>query len=107
MFQEKICVRWVKLALALLSAMGARAAGGGAQAGRQQDERVEITGSNIRRIAQEGVLPITHHQDIKRSGATSVLDVLRNLPSVGAVISAAATASGTAPPRPACAACQP
>lgn len=89
MFQEKIAVRWVKFALALLSANAVAQAQAQEQAEALKPdarmERVEITGSNIKRIAQEGVSPMTMitKEDIKRSGATSVLDVLRNLPSVG------------------------
>jgi iron complex outermembrane receptor protein len=89
MFQEKICLRWVKLALSLLAAQAVAPV----QAQEQLEaakpaarmERVEITGSNIKRLAQEGVSPMTliSKEDIQRSGATSVLDVLRNLPSVG------------------------
>ncbi|WGG52625.1 TonB-dependent siderophore receptor [Rugamonas sp. DEMB1] len=89
MFQEKICARWVKLALALLSTHTVAVAQAQepleAAKPAAKMERVEITGSNIKRIAQEGVSPMTliSKEDIQRSGATSVLDVLRNLPSVG------------------------
>ena len=42
-------------------------------------ERVEITGSSISRIAAEGALPVQtySHDDIQRSGATSVADFFK------------------------------
>ncbi len=47
-----------------------------------QLERVEITGSAIRRIDAETALPvqILRREDIARSGATSVVDLLQRLP---------------------------
>ncbi|MBT9499944.1 MAG: TonB-dependent receptor [Burkholderiaceae bacterium] len=51
---------------------------------QQQLDRIEITGSSIRRIASEGALPvqvITAAQ-IRGSGATSVADVIQRLPSM-------------------------
>ncbi|MBJ7312128.1 TonB-dependent receptor [Rugamonas sp. CCM 8940] len=89
MFEEKKSVRWVKLALALLSVDALVSAPAQAQDAANKPEgkieRVEITGSNIKRLVQEGVSPMTliSKEDILRSGATSVLDVLRNLPAVG------------------------
>ena len=49
-----------------------------------QDQRVEITGSAIRRIQSEGALPvITLSRDqIERSGATSVAELVQQLPSM-------------------------
>lgn len=45
-------------------------------------QRVEITGSRIKRVDSEGVSPVTviTAEEIKRSGQTTVTDVLRNLP---------------------------
>ncbi|CAN5813003.1 TonB-dependent receptor [soil metagenome] len=89
-FREKIGVRSVRFALAALA--GSAFVIGAAQAqtsepGKTEDkiQRVEVTGSNIKRIALEGVSPITvmTRDDIIRSGATSVLDVMRNLTSAG------------------------
>ncbi len=50
--------------------------------GSTQLERVEITGSSIKRIAAEAALPVqTFSQaDIKRSGVTSVTDFIQQLP---------------------------
>ena len=47
-------------------------------------ERVEITGSAVRRIDAETALPVQvlKRVDIERSGATTVVDLLQKLPSV-------------------------
>jgi iron complex outermembrane receptor protein len=49
---------------------------------QQQLERVEVTGSAVRRIDAEAALPvqILKAEDIERTGATSVTDLLRKLP---------------------------
>jgi iron complex outermembrane recepter protein len=50
----------------------------------QETQRIEITGSAIRRIQAEGALPVQvlKQEDIARSGATSVADLLQRLPAV-------------------------
>ena len=50
----------------------------------QAIERVEVTGSSIKRIAAEGALPvqIITAEQIARSGATSVSDVIQKLPAM-------------------------
>lgn len=50
----------------------------------QQEQRVEITGSAIRRIQSEGALPVQviNRQQIERTGATSVSDLIQALPSM-------------------------
>jgi iron complex outermembrane receptor protein len=55
----------------------------GAQPTREL-ERVEITGSAIRRIAGEAALPVLtlRREDIERSGATSTADLIQQLPSM-------------------------
>ena len=47
-------------------------------------QRVEVTGSSIKRIAAEGALPIQTltAEDIKRTGATSVTDLMQSLPAM-------------------------
>ncbi len=47
-------------------------------------QRIEITGSSIKRIAAEGALPvqIISAEQIQRSGATSVADVIQKLPAM-------------------------
>ncbi len=77
MFQRtKIC-RGVALALTTLVAAGAHAQDADIQ-------RVEITGSSIKRINIEGALPIQTltAEDIKKTGATSVTDLIQNLSSM-------------------------
>jgi iron complex outermembrane receptor protein len=75
--RTKVC-HGVALALATLLAGSVRA----------QDvtdvQRVEITGSSIKRIAAEGSLPIQTLtlDDIKKSGATSVTELIQNLSSM-------------------------
>ena len=52
----------------------------------QSVERVTITGSNIKRIAKEGTSPIETltSKDIKDSGAKTVLELMKMVPSIGA-----------------------
>jgi len=75
--RTRVC-RGVALALATLVAAAARA----------QDitdvQRVEVTGSAIKRINIEGSLPIQtiSSDDIKKSGVTTVADLIQNLPAM-------------------------
>jgi iron complex outermembrane receptor protein len=72
-----------KLSLGLLAAFGTLSVfAPGVQAQTQQLDRVEITGSSIKRVAAEGALPVqTFTQaDIQRSGVTSVTDFIQMLP---------------------------
>ena len=50
----------------------------------QKVEKIEVTGSNIKRVDAESTSPITviTAEEIKRSGATSVQELLNNLPIV-------------------------
>lgn len=52
--------------------------------GQQTLERVEITGSSVRRIDAESALPVQviKRDAIERSGYTSTVDLMRNLPAV-------------------------
>ena len=76
----------------LAAAFGGLALAGGvplpanAQQQQQQLERVEITGSNIRRTDVETIQPIATitRQDIERSGRSTVAELLRNLPVASA-----------------------
>jgi len=75
--RTRVC-RGVALALATLVAAAAQA----------QDitdvQRVEVTGSAIKRINIEGSLPIQtiSSDDIKKSGVTTVADLIQNLPAM-------------------------
>lgn len=79
MFQEKIGVRSVRLAIGLLAGLIA------AQAVAQETiQRVEITGSSIKRIVKEGALPVQviSKETIARTGATTVADLIQKLPAM-------------------------
>lgn len=80
MFQEKIGVRSVRLALGLLAGFCA----GQALAQDAPIQRVEITGSSIKRIVKEGALPVqvVSKEVIARSGATTVADLIQKLPAM-------------------------
>ena len=75
--RTRVC-QGVALAIAVLAAATARA----------QDvadyQRVEVTGSAIKRINIEGSLPIQTitHDDIKKSGVTTTADLIQNLPAM-------------------------
>lgn len=76
----KLQLRHVSLAAAVLAASI-----GAAQAQEtQQLERIEITGSSIKRVANEGSLPVQviSAEDIKSSGATNVADLIQRLPAM-------------------------
>jgi iron complex outermembrane recepter protein len=65
----------------------------------QETQRIEITGSAIRRIAVEGALPVQvlKQEDIARSGATSVTDLIQRLPAIqGGFGESSAVGSGAA-----------
>ena len=83
-----------KAALAVRFAMGAGLAAsiGTLPAVAQQaqrGERIEVTGSNIKRIEGETALPVTviSRQDIERSGATDAEGILRRITSNAAMFS--------------------
>ena len=67
-----------RTAAAVLAALTATAAWGQAQ----KVERIEVTGSNIKRVDAETASPvqILKREDIEKSGATSVSEVIRSLP---------------------------
>lgn len=63
---------------------------------QQQLERVEITGSAIRRIDAEGALPVTvlKREDIERSGAATVTELIQMLPSMQGFTTASQSVNG-------------
>ena len=74
-----------KICSSLMLAFGGTLAVGALPAfGQQQLDRVEITGSSIRRIDSESALPVVvlKRADIERSGATSTVDLLQKLSTV-------------------------
>ncbi|MEP7061959.1 MAG: TonB-dependent receptor [Betaproteobacteria bacterium] len=63
----------------LLAAVGVHAQDAPAPAAPQADIRVEVTGSNIKRVEGEGALPVTvmTRKDIERTGATTPMELLQ------------------------------
>ena len=76
--------RKTKICSGMLLAFGGSLALSTAAYAQQQLERVEITGSSIRRIDAESALPVVtlKKEDIARSGATSLTDLLNKLPTI-------------------------
>jgi iron complex outermembrane receptor protein len=76
--------------LALGSVLGATAALA------QEVQRVEITGSAIKRVDAEGSLPvqIIQRADIERTGATSVVELIQRLPAMMGATGEAASVGG-------------
>jgi iron complex outermembrane recepter protein len=80
-------LRKTKLSLALAQVLGAGvamtvAAGPAfAQAAAQRIEKIEVTGSNIKRIEGESALPVTviSREEIQRSGATTAAELLNTI----------------------------
>ncbi|MDP2369907.1 TonB-dependent receptor [Rhodoferax sp.] len=75
-----------KLCTGLVVAFGGLAIAPGAVLAQETAslQRVEITGSSIKRIASEGALPVQviSAKEILRSGATTVAEVIQKLPSM-------------------------
>ena len=80
-FKEKIGVRSVRLALTVLA--GSVLFSGQSMAD-EAIQKVEITGSSIKRIAVEGALPVQRlsQEAIAKTGATTVADLIQNLPAM-------------------------
>ena len=69
----------------------------------QKIEKVEVTGSNIKRVDAETTSPITiiTAEEIKRSGATSVQELLNNLSiAQGGSLNDISGGNGFSPGRP-------
>lgn len=60
-------------------------------------QRIEITGSSIKRTEQEaaGSIQILNREDIDRTGQTTALDILRSSSAIGTDISSATSSSGS------------
>ena len=91
-FQEKIGARSVRLAMSALALIAA----GQAAAQEAPMQRVEITGSAIKRIAVEGALPVQRlsAETIAKTGAGTVADLIQALPAMQG-FSIEATAAGS------------
>lgn len=106
--RKKLRVSRLARDVAWLFGAGVAATAGVAPAFAQQDstqrlERVEVTGSAIRRVQAETALPVTviTKRDIERTGASTVNELLRSLPSAdfyddGELASNSPAGSGTA-----------
>jgi iron complex outermembrane receptor protein len=72
-----------RIASAVAYALGAGAAVGVAVPALAQDVRVEVTGSNIKRVDVEGALPVTviTREEIERTGSQSVPELLSYIAS--------------------------
>jgi len=92
MLKEKMGARAVRIAFGLVAGVAA------AQAVAQDApiQRVEVTGSAIKRINVEGALPIQtlSQEAIAKTGATSVAELIQTLPAMQG-FTVAATAAGT------------
>lgn len=85
-FKEKLGVRSVRLALTVLAGSAFIAGNAHAQvATADAPQKVEITGSNIKRADKEGTSPIQvlNAKDIQQSGAKTVLELLKQVPALG------------------------
>lgn len=73
-----------KLCAAMLTAIGSGLLGVAGPASAQETQRVEITGSSIKRISGESALPVQviTAEDIKKSGVATVTDLIQNLPAM-------------------------
>jgi iron complex outermembrane recepter protein len=76
--RTKIC------SAAMLALGGSLSMGAGSAYGQQVLDRVEVTGSSIRRIDGESALPIQviKREQIEKSGATTTTDLLQRLPAI-------------------------
>jgi iron complex outermembrane recepter protein len=86
------------VATAALIAMGAIGPGAALPAfGQPTLDRVEITGSAVRRIDAEASLPVQviKKEDIERSGATSITDLLQRLPAIQGSFSESSSVGGS------------
>ena len=82
---EKIMARSVRLAvLGAAAGLTLAAQPALAQDANAQIQRVEITGSSIKRIAAESSLPVQSfsQKDIKKSGVSTVTDFIQQLPAM-------------------------
>lgn len=73
-----------KICSGVLTALGGMLLVGGAPAWAQPVQRVEITGSSIKRVDAEGSLPVLvlKREDIDKTGVTTVRDLIQLLPSM-------------------------
>jgi iron complex outermembrane recepter protein len=85
-----------RIASGVLMALGGALMVGTTQVAAQTTERIEITGSSIKRIAAETALPITviKREDIERSGFSTAADLIQSLPSMQGFVTASKSVNG-------------
>jgi iron complex outermembrane recepter protein len=89
-----------KIASGVLVALGGALVVGAmpalAQTATPPAQRIEITGSSIKRLDAETALPITviKREDIERSGFTTAADLIQSLPSMQGFITASKSVNG-------------
>ncbi|WP_246464506.1 TonB-dependent receptor domain-containing protein [Undibacterium seohonense] len=93
---EKMLSRSVRLMFIGGVAMGAGILAQPAFAQDTAPQRIEITGSSIKRIAKEGALPVQtlSRKDIEQSGVTNVADLVAALPAMQGFITSSASVNG-------------
>ncbi|AYM74946.1 hypothetical protein D9M09_03400 [Janthinobacterium agaricidamnosum] len=102
MLKETVISRAVRIVCAggmaaALSVASQSAVAQDAQGADAQIQRVEVTGSSIKRIAAEGALPVTvlTAEAIRTSGATSVTDLVKKLSSAQGATSESSSVGGS------------
>ena len=85
-----------KVCAAVITACGGGLLLGGSTAIAQTTQRIEITGSSIKRTDAESALPVTviKREDIERSGFTTAADLIQSLPSMQGFITASKSVNG-------------
>jgi len=93
---EKILSRSVRLMFASGVAMGMGVIAQPAFAQDAAPQRIEITGSSIKRIAVEGALPVQtlSKAQIEQSGATTAADLIASLPSMQGFVTSSTSING-------------
>lgn len=97
MLKETVISRAVRVVCAGGMAAALSVAWQSAMAQDAQMQRVEVTGSSIKRIAAEGALPVTvlTAEAIRTSGATSVTDLVKKLSSAQGATSESSSVGGS------------
>jgi len=81
-------MKQLALAIGLIGVAGMVTAHADDQADQSQKvEKIEVTGSSIKRVAKEGALPVTviKKEDIERTGATTTEELLNTITATSAV----------------------
>ncbi|WP_370663234.1 TonB-dependent receptor domain-containing protein [Massilia mucilaginosa] len=94
--QEKLISASIRFICMTTAIGGGLAFGPAAHAQDGGIQRVEITGSAIKRIAKEGALPVQFlsSADIQKSGAKSVEELVQSLPSMQGFVTASESVNG-------------